>query len=214
MKTLSGQCHCGAVKFLVRADAHLVAWDCNCSICSIKRNIHFVVPSEQFTLLPLVPAEERVNFDDALAAAHASPYPAHWGRPPQMQTRDLVPLPGGYGKGSGTLAKWIQEGLDADEAASAAGVEASEHGAITTYTYNTHTAKHTFCSLCGVCSFYCPRSNPAGVGITLSCLVPAAKGGAPGSAGDTSTFEVRIFDGQNWEDYIEGSGIKEFSGEK
>ncbi|MDP7012036.1 MAG: protease inhibitor I42 family protein [Verrucomicrobiota bacterium] len=44
------------------------------------------------------------------------PFPAHWGAPPRIQTRDLRPLPGGYGRGSGTLAKWIQQNLDKDAA--------------------------------------------------------------------------------------------------
>ena len=43
------------------------------------------------------------------------PFPKHWGDPPKRQTRDLRPLPGGYGTGSGTLAKWIQENLDRDQ---------------------------------------------------------------------------------------------------
>jgi len=43
-------------------------------------------------------------------------YPAHWGDPPRIQTRDLRPLPGGYGMGSGTLARWIQQNLDKDAA--------------------------------------------------------------------------------------------------
>jgi hypothetical protein len=42
------------------------------------------------------------------------PFPAHWGEPPRIQTRDLRPLPGGYGRGSGTLARWIQTNLDRD----------------------------------------------------------------------------------------------------
>ena len=42
-------------------------------------------------------------------------FPAHWGDPPKNQTRDMRKLPGGYGKGSGTLAKWIQKNLDSDE---------------------------------------------------------------------------------------------------
>lgn len=41
-------------------------------------------------------------------------YPAHWGAPPRIQTRDYRPLPGGYGNGSGTLAKWIAENLKKD----------------------------------------------------------------------------------------------------
>jgi len=40
-----------------------------------------------------------------------SRFPAHWGEPPKLQTRDLRPLPGGYGRGSGTLAKWIKENM-------------------------------------------------------------------------------------------------------
>ena len=41
-------------------------------------------------------------------------YPAHWGAPPRLQTADSGPLPGGYGRGSGTLADWIQQNLDKD----------------------------------------------------------------------------------------------------
>ena len=44
----------------------------------------------------------------------ARPFPTHWGPPPARETRDLRPLPGGYGRGSSTLARWIQEHLDAD----------------------------------------------------------------------------------------------------
>ena len=42
-------------------------------------------------------------------------FPKHWGDPPKRQTKDLRPLPGGYGMGSGTLARWIQENLDRDQ---------------------------------------------------------------------------------------------------
>ena len=55
----------------------------------------------------------------APAPAAAKKFPAHWGQPPAIQTRDLRPLPGGYGEGSGTLAKWIQENLDKDAAVDA-----------------------------------------------------------------------------------------------
>lgn len=52
----------------------------------------------------------------AAKAPNGKEFPAHWGDPPARQTRDLRPLPGGYGRGSGTLAKWIQENIDKDAA--------------------------------------------------------------------------------------------------
>ena len=51
---------------------------------------------------------------NAAKAPNGREFPAHWGDPPLRQTRDLRPLPGGYGRGSGTLAKWIQQNLDKD----------------------------------------------------------------------------------------------------
>lgn len=50
----------------------------------------------------------------ALAEAN-KPFPAHWGEPPAIQTRDYVELPGGYGHGSSTLAKWIAANLERDK---------------------------------------------------------------------------------------------------
>ena len=47
-------------------------------------------------------------------APNGKAFPANWGRPPLRQTRDLRILPGNYGRGSGTLARWIQENLDKD----------------------------------------------------------------------------------------------------
>ncbi|QDU89990.1 hypothetical protein Pla175_33890 [Pirellulimonas nuda] len=60
------------------------------------------------------------------AVAAQKAFPAHWGEPPAVQTRDLQPLPGGYGQGSGTLAEWIQENLDNDRAAVTLTIEANE----------------------------------------------------------------------------------------
>ena len=39
--------------------------------------------------------------------------------------------------------------------------------ALSTYTFGTHAAKHQFCSHCGICAFYRPRSNPDGVAVTI-----------------------------------------------
>jgi len=126
--THSGGCHCGSVRFEVDAPASLTVWDCNCSICNKKSNLHFIVPESRFRLL----------------------------------------------KG--------QESL-------------------TVYTFNTHTAKHLFCKICGVQSFYRPRSNPDGYGVNPKCLDP----------GTVKEITIAKFDGQDWEMFIDKSGIKELS---
>ena len=51
---------------------------------------------------------------DKTARPQRKPYPAHWGAPPRVQTKDLRPLPGGYGMGSSTIKGWIQKNLDQD----------------------------------------------------------------------------------------------------
>lgn len=57
-------------------------------------------------------AKQRTNLD--AQRTYLGKYPAHWGQPPQVQTRDLRELPAGFGQGSSTLARWIQEHIDAD----------------------------------------------------------------------------------------------------
>ncbi len=59
---------------------------------------------------------------------------------------------------------------------------------MTTYSFNTHVAKHTFCKICGVKPFYTPRSNPDGIDININCLDTKPK-----------SVTVNAFDGQNWE---------------
>ncbi len=61
---------------------------------------------------------------------------------------------------------------------------------LSTYTFNTGVAKHTFCKICGVKPFYIPRSNPDGIDINVRCL-------------DTQPVSINIteFDGQNWEQH-------------
>jgi hypothetical protein len=61
--------------------------------------------------------------------------------------------------------------------------------ALSTYTFNTHTAKHHFCSTCGVHPFYRPRSHPGHYDVNARCL-----------DGDAlARFRVVPFDGENWE---------------
>ncbi len=60
---------------------------------------------------------------------------------------------------------------------------------LTTYTFNSHTARHLFCRICGVKSFYRPRSNPDGWSINAHCL------------DDPSALNLTVaaFDGREWE---------------
>ena len=50
------------------------------------------------------------------SATRPKPFPDHWGKPPMRQTRDLVQWPGGYGRGSGTVRKWIEQNMAEDAA--------------------------------------------------------------------------------------------------
>ena len=61
--------------------------------------------------------------------------------------------------------------------------------ALTTYAFNTGTARHLFCGRCGIKSFYVPRSNPDGFSINARCLDPAT----------IERLDIEPFDGQNWE---------------
>jgi hypothetical protein len=116
----TGGCHCGRVRFEVRAPADIVVDSCNCSICSKMAFLHLIVDSKDFRLLQ--------------------------------------------------------------------GAES-----LTTYTFNTGVAQHKFCSVCGVKSFYVPRSHPDGISVNARCLEP----------GTVASMEIRSFDGQNWEQNIE-----------
>ena len=112
----TGGCHCGAVRFEVRAPADLEVHDCNCSICARTGFLHLIVPRDRFQLLS-----------------------------------------GGDG--------------------------------LTEYRFNSGVARHLFCRICGVKSFYVPRSNPDGYSVNFRCLDP----------GTVRSCTIQPFDGQNWE---------------
>jgi hypothetical protein len=117
MRTHTGGCHCGRVRFEVIAPAKLEVADCNCSICNKCGYLHLIVPADRFKLI-------------------------------------------------------------------------SGREALSTYSFNTHIAKHFFCSTCGVKSFYIPRSHPDGISVNARCI-------------DSDTVEsmsVKPFNGRNWEE--------------
>ena len=60
---------------------------------------------------------------------------------------------------------------------------------LTTYAFNTGTARHLFCSVCGIKSFYVPRSHPDGYSVNARCL----------DEGTIDEMLVKPIDGKNWE---------------
>lgn len=60
---------------------------------------------------------------------------------------------------------------------------------LTTYTFNTGVAKHTFCKTCGIKPFYVPRSNPDGYSVNVRCLDQSG----------IKKVTIEQFDGKNWE---------------
>ena len=114
---LEGGCHCGRVRFRVRAGERTTLLDCNCSICTKKGFLHLIVTQDDFELL-------------------------------------------------------------------SGGAE------LTTYTFGTGVAKHTFCRICGTHPFYTPRSHPSGIDVNARCL----------DEDHRDHFSVVPFDGMNWEE--------------
>lgn len=60
---------------------------------------------------------------------------------------------------------------------------------LTTYTFNTGTARHYFCATCGIKPYYVPRSHPDGYSVNTRCLDP----------GTVRAIAVTECDGRNWE---------------
>lgn len=63
---------------------------------------------------------------------------------------------------------------------------------LTTYTFGTGVAKHHFCKVCGIKSFYVPRSKPDGFSVNIKCLDEA----------EDVAYSIKPFDGQNWEEHV------------
>jgi hypothetical protein len=69
--------------------------------------------------------------------------------------------------------------------------------ALATYQFNTRTAKHLFCRVCGIKSFYVPRSHPEGISVNARCL----------DEGTVERMQIASIDGRHWEEaYPAGRG--------
>ena len=62
---------------------------------------------------------------------------------------------------------------------------------LSTYTFGTGVAQHTFCSHCGMHAFYVPRSQPDRITVNARCLDDVA---------GPSLKLTRFFDGRHWEE--------------
>jgi hypothetical protein len=62
------------------------------------------------------------------------------------------------------------------------------------YTFNTGVARHFFCRVCGIKSFYVPRSNPDGYSVNVRCIDPET----------ISKVNISPFDGRHWEESAAG----------
>ncbi len=51
MRTCTGGCHCGRVKFEVEVPDTISVHRCNCSICQKSSYLHLIVPANRFHLL-------------------------------------------------------------------------------------------------------------------------------------------------------------------
>jgi hypothetical protein len=71
---------------------------------------------------------------------------------------------------------------------------------LTDYRFGTGVARHLFCRVCGIKSFYVPRSNPDGIDVNVRCLDP----------GTVASLAVQPFDGRNdWD--AQAPGLEDLS---
>jgi hypothetical protein len=114
--TVTGGCHCRAVRFEADVPRAAEVLDCNCSICNATGFLHLIVPHADFRLL-------------------------------------------------------------------------AGRGILTSYRFGTGAAEHLFCSVCGIKSFYQPRSHPDAWSVNVRALDDVS----------AITIRVRRFDGRDWE---------------
>jgi len=115
----AGGCHCGRVRFEVKAPERIQVMDCNCSICRKAGYLHLMVPGSRFQL-----------------------------------------------------------------------ISGDEH--LTSYRFNTGVADHLFCAVCGIKSFYVPRSHPDGFSVNARTL----------DSGTVKEQTIVSFNGADWENHV------------
>ncbi len=66
--------------------------------------------------------------------------------------------------------------------------------ALVDYQWNSGIARHRFCGVCGIKSFYIPRSNPDGFDVNARCL----------DEGTVLAMTIEPFNGREWEANADG----------
>jgi hypothetical protein len=61
--------------------------------------------------------------------------------------------------------------------------------AVALYQFNTKTAKHFFCPVCGIHSYYVPRSHPDKIDVNVRCL----------DGVNLHRLTIQPFNGREWE---------------
>ena len=61
--------------------------------------------------------------------------------------------------------------------------------AVSLYQFNTRTAKHYFCPVCGISAYYIPRSHPDKIDVNVRCLEGVA----------LESLTIVPFNGREWE---------------
>ena len=61
--------------------------------------------------------------------------------------------------------------------------------AVSLYQFNTKTAKHYFCPVCGISAYYIPRSHPDKIDVNVRCLEGV----------ELKSLTIVPFNGREWE---------------
>ena len=92
---------------------------------------------------------------------------------------------------AGSVAEWFEANIDGAKGPLQFELLAGQED-LTLYEFNTRTAKHQFCRVCGIHPFYVPRSDPDKIDVNVRCLEGV----------DPDRLEAKPFDGENWEQAI------------
>jgi hypothetical protein len=78
---------------------------------------------------------------------------------------------------------------------------------LATYRFNTRTAEHHFCTVCGIYTHHKRRSNPDQLGVNVACL----EGISPFDFGQVVVYDGQRHPGDNPEHKTYAAGILTFT---